>query len=215
MDRKRSILELWKDYIKKTHPLVKEWLNKENDYLEKNIKKGAIVLDVGCGFGRNIKAIYRVAKKIAGIDNDRLFCEDIRKKLARFKNVEFFCEDARKMHFLSNTFDYVICMGNTFGNFGKYKLKILKEMKRVAKKGGKIVVSVYKDSSETLNIRVREYKKQGIKIKIRNGAVYNIEDKIVSEQFNEKKIRRIFSSAGLRVKIIELNSISYLCEAVK
>jgi len=46
----KSILEYWQDYIKNSDPLIKDWLKKENNYLKKNIKKNAIVLDVGCGF---------------------------------------------------------------------------------------------------------------------------------------------------------------------
>ena len=60
----KSILEYWQDYIKNAHPLIKDWLERENLYLRKNIKKDSIVLDVGCGFGRNIKAILNIAKKI-------------------------------------------------------------------------------------------------------------------------------------------------------
>ena len=129
-----------------------------------------------------------------------------------YKYVEFFCENAQKMYFSNNVFDYVICMGNTFGNFGKNKLKILKEMKRVTKKGGKIFVSVY--SEKALDIRKKEYRRIGIKIKeISNGTIYT-NNHLVLEQFDKEKLKKIFNSAKLKVKIIELNPISYLCKAV-
>lgn len=210
--KEKSILEYWQGYIKNTDPLIKDWLKKENIYLKKNIKKGAVVLDVGCGFGGNIGVIYRIAKKIVGIDNDKPLCGKIIKKLSKFKNVEFFCEDAKEMHFSDNTFDYVICMGNTFGNFGKDKLKILKEMKRLTMKGGKIIISVY--SEKALPIRIKGYEKIGIKIKkIQNRTVYTKEG-LILEQFTKAKINKIFKLTELRIKIIELNPISYLCEAV-
>ncbi|MEM2089797.1 MAG: class I SAM-dependent methyltransferase [Candidatus Pacearchaeota archaeon] len=213
MKKTKSILEYWQDYIKNADPLIKDWLEKENLYLKKNIKKGSIVLDVGCGFGRNIKAISTIAKKIVGTDNDKNLFEKIRKKLSKFKNVEVFLEDAKKMHFPNNMFDYTICMGNTFGNFGKDKVKILKEMQRVTKKGGKIIISVY--SENALNIRIKEYKRIGIKIKkIQNGTVYS-ENGLILEQFNKEKLKRLFDLAGLKFKILELNSISYLCELQK
>jgi len=208
----KSILEYWQNYIKNSDPLIKDWLKKENNYLKKNIKKNAIVLDVGCGFGRNIRVITAIAKKIVAIDNNKPLCEKIIKKLSEFRNVDFFCKNAKKIHFGDNTFDYVICMGNTFGDFGKDKLKILKEMKRVTKKGGKIFVSVY--SEKALDIRKKEYRRIGIKIKeISNGTIYT-NNHLVLEQFDKEKLKKIFNSAKLKVKIIELNPISYLCKAV-
>jgi len=208
----KSILEYWQNYIKNSDPLIKDWLKKENNYLKENIKKGAVVLDVGCGFGRNVMVITNVARKIIGIDNNKLLCKKIVKNLSMYKNVEFFCENAQKMYFSNNVFDYVICMGNTFGNFGKNKLKILKEMKRVTKKGGKIFVSVY--SEKALDIRKKEYRRIGIKIKeISNGTIYT-NNHLVLEQFDKEKLKKIFNSAKLKVKIIELNPISYLCKAV-
>lgn len=208
----KSILEYWQDYIKKCQPLIKDWLEKENLYLRKNTKEDSIVLDVGCGFGRNIKAIVNLAKKIVGIDNNQNLFEEIKEKLSKFKNVEVFLENARKMHFGNNIFDYTICMGNTFGTFGKDKLKILKEMKRVTKKGGKIIISVY--SENALDMRIEEYKRIGIKIKkIQDGTIYS-ENGLILEQFNKEKLKKIFDSVELEVKIIKLNSISYLCESI-
>lgn len=209
----KSILEYWQNYIKNSDPLIKDWLGKENNYLKKNIRKGSIVLDVGCGFGRNIGVIANIAGKIVGIDNNKPLCEKIVKKLSKFKNVKFFCENAEKIHFPDNTFDYVICMGNTFGNFVQNKSKILKEIKRVMKKSGKIIISVY--SEKALGIRQKEYIRIGIKIKkISSGTIY-ANNHLILEQFDKEKLKRIFDSAKLKSKIIKLNSISYLCELVK
>lgn len=207
---KKSLLGYWEEYIKNADPLIKDWLKKENLYLRKNIKRGSIVLDVGCGFGRNIKSISAIAKKIIGVDNDKDLFEAIRKKLSKFKNVEVFLENAKRMHFPTAMFDYTICMGNTFGNFGADKLKILKEMKRVTKKGGKIIISVY--SERALCIRVKEYKRIGIKIKkIKDGTIYS-EEGLILEQFTKEKLKKIFNSCRLKkIKITELNPISYLC----
>jgi len=210
---KKTILKYWQDCIKTTNPLIRDWLTKENLYLQKNIKKDSIVLDVGCGFGRNIKAIIRIAQKITGIDNNKKLFNKIKEKLSKFKNVEVFLEDAKKMHFSDNVFDYTICMGNTFGDFRKDKVGILKEMKRVTKKEGKIIISVY--SENALNTRIEEYEKVGVKIKkIRDGAVYT-EDGLIFEQFTKPQLEKLFNSTNLKVKILKLNNISYICEAIK
>ena len=53
----------------------------------------------------------------------------------------------KKLHFSDDIFDYVICMTNTFGNLGDIKLDVLKEMKRVCKKNGKIFIGVYSEKA--------------------------------------------------------------------
>ena len=70
-----------------------------------------------------------------------------------------------------------------------------------------------KNDLKALDVRLREYKKIGVKIeKVENGTVY-IEDGLILEQFDKQRFKEIFNSVGLKVEIIELNPLSYLCEA--
>jgi len=216
MKEKTKIHNWWKIYIKKSLPIIKDWLKKENLYLQKNIERNRSVLDVGCGSGRHLKLLANITKEISGIDWDKEAVKEAKKNLSKFRNIKIFLEDAQEMHFKNNTFDYIICMGNTFGDFGTDKLKILKEMKRVIKIGGKIIISVY--SEKALKTRLKQYEKIGIKIqKIENdGTVYTVyTPDWFLEQFSKEKLKDIFKRAGLVVKITELNPISYICEAVK
>jgi len=84
-------------------------------------------------------------------------------------------------------------------------------MKRVTKKSGKIILAVY--SERALKLRIKEYEQVGVKITKIEGGKIHFEKGITSEQFSEKQIKEIFKQAGLKPKIAELNSISYLCEA--
>jgi ubiquinone/menaquinone biosynthesis C-methylase UbiE len=212
--RVKSLADWWKKYLKICPPLISDWVQKETLWLQKNIKRGSIVLDVGYGWGRDLKVIAKIIKKGIGIENDPKIIKEAKKNLTKFKNIEVFLEDAKKMHFEDNIFDYVLCLGNTFGNFGKNKYKILREMKRVAKNNGKIILSVY--SEKALPERIKGYKKVGVKIKkiTKEGTVYTKEGFIL-EQFSKRKIKEIFKKAGLNAKITELNQISYICKATK
>ena len=207
------IFKYWKGFIQNPSKPVKDWLKKENEYLKKNIRKDSIVLDIGIGFGRNIESIVNNVKKFIGIDKSKLMLNFLKDFSKKYPNVEFFNEDAKKMHFEDNSFDYVICMGNTFGDFASEKVIILKEMKRVCKKGGKILISIY--SEKALDVRIKEYMRIGIKIKeIRDGEIIT-EDGLKLEQFTKEKLTKLFKKAGLKVKIINLNPISYICIAIK
>ncbi len=207
------ILNYWKDFVYNASESTKDWLEKENEFLGNNISKGSIVLDVGFGLGRNIEPMIKIASKIIGIDSNTTFFNQTKQKLSKYSNVEVFEEDAVKMHFHDESFDFIICMGNTFGDFANNKIPILREMKRVLKNSGKIFVSLY--SENALDIRIKEYERIGIKIKrIESGTIYT-EDGLVLEQFDKNKLKNLFVSARLKVKITELTPISYICEATK
>ena len=207
------IFEYWKKFVNTTSKPVKFWLEKESEFLKNNIQKDSTVLDVGVGYGRNLESIINLCKKIVGVDKSKFMLNELAEVVKNHSNVDFFCEDAKKMHFQNNLFDYVICLGNTFGDFAENKLNILKEIKRVCKEGGKIFISVY--SENALASRIKEYDRIGIKIsKINDGDIYT-EDGLKLEQFNKESIGKIFKDAGLEVEIIELNEISYMCVAKK
>ena len=186
--KNRTLAEWWKRYLKICPPLIRDWVQKETQWLLQNIKRNSVVLDVGCGWGKDLKAIAKIVKKGVGIDRDSEIIKEAKRNLAKFKNVEVFLEDALKMHFEDNTFDYVFCLGNTFGNFGRNKYKILREMKRVAKNNGKIIISVY--SEKALPVRMEGYVKVGWQIKkiTKDGTVYT-KDGIVSEQSSKRKLK--------------------------
>ena len=103
-------------------------------------------------------------------------------------------------------------MTNTFGNLPSIKLNVLKEMRRVCRKGGKVIVSVY--SEKSLDLRVKSYKKVGVEIlKIEEGVVYA--RGFISEQFSKEELENLFKKFFQEVRIVELTPFSYLCEAIK
>jgi ubiquinone/menaquinone biosynthesis C-methylase UbiE len=211
----KDIVKRWLDYIRGASPILKDWLIKEKRYLKNNIHKNFIVLDVGCGNGRHMKYIAGSIKNIVGIDNQKFMIAKAEKTLKNEKNTKLFLQDASILFFRDDIFDCVICMGNTFGNFGNDKLDILNEMKRVVKKNGKIILSVY--SEKALATRLENYSRVKfpiIKINYNTGEIYSSGGDF-TEQFSRQQLENLFSQAGLKPKISELNPISYIVEARK
>ncbi|MCJ7786950.1 class I SAM-dependent methyltransferase [Patescibacteria group bacterium] len=212
--KNKTITEWWKKFLQSCPFLISDWVKKETYWLKKNINKNSIVLDIGCGWGDDLKTIAKIIKSGIGVDNDLKAIKEAKNNLSCFKNIKLFFKDAKKLYFKDNTFDYVICLGNTFGNLEKDKHKVLKEMKRIVKDNGKIVISVY--SEKALPARMEGYKKMVAPIKkiTKEGTVY-IKEGFISEQFSKKKIKKIFNLAKLKVDIQKLNPISYICIATK
>lgn len=187
----------------------KEWLKKENYLLKTAIKKDFIVLDVGCGFGRHIKLLAKNCKKIYGIDNCQREIFKARKNLRKSKNAKICLADAVDLPFKNNLFNLVICMTNTFGVLGKKKKQALREMKRVLKKNGQIILSVYSDKS--VRIRRALYRKVGLKPSILNKRIF-IEKKynFYSESFSKKDLTSLAQDCRMKIKINKINNLAFI-----
>lgn len=95
------------------------------------------VLEVGIGTGRNIP-YYPDNVELTGIDFSPKMVEIARRKAKNRKNVKILEMDAENMEFNDNTFDTVVtsCVFCSVPN----PVQGLKEIKRVCKNGGKIVM---------------------------------------------------------------------------
>ena len=190
---------------------LKQYRKAEDNYLLKVVKPNSIILDVGCGEGMHLKLLAKISKKLFGIDYSKSMLEIARRELSNFNNVELFLEEANKTHFQNNYFDYSICMFNTFGNIPPPEQKsVLDELKRITKKDGKIIISVY--SENALEVQKEFYRNIGLEIiKIDDNFVYTNQD-FISERFTKEKLERLFAFVNLKAKIIQLTPISYVCE---
>ena len=100
--------------------------------------EGKSVLDIGCGFGDIIPFISAKAKhfEYTGIDFSKNMLEMAKRK--NFPKAKMVYMDAQDMDFKENSFDYIV---TTFVLCSiPDPVKALKEMQRVIKKEGKIIM---------------------------------------------------------------------------
>jgi len=207
-----SFFELWLEKAVPKIPELREYLELEEAYLVGNIKPNSAVLDIGCGFGRHLELLLSFSDLVVGIDKS-LYMLDKAATRIRARNLCLATQHARKLDIIDDAFDYVICMTNTFGNFGGYQKEALGEMKRVCKNDGRIIVSVY--SQDSVEPRRRSYEEVGLKdIRIEGNAI-TTEEGLFSECFTRDRLEKMFQASGLESNIYRLNSVSYLCKAVK
>jgi len=103
----------------------------------KEIKKKAKILDIGCGPGIIIEELLSKNAEIYGIDISKEMINLAKKK---FPNVNFSVGDAENIKFPNNTFDVVISMGLI--EYLKNDIKAITESIRVLKKDGILILTV-------------------------------------------------------------------------
>ncbi len=181
-------------------------------YLKDSIFPDAKVLDVGCGDGRSILDILPITKDIVGVDYDEQAVLDAKKNLRQYSEVKIIRADARDLPFGNKTFDFVISLV-TFVNLDENKEKILREMKRVLKDKGFIIMSVF--SEDAFEERMRMYKKIQVPIKEIRETTVIFEESVganISEQFSKRDIEELCKKAGLKIVDITKVEIAYLCK---
>jgi len=141
--KERSVKEqygLWaKEYDVEFNPAIIS--EKEKPIKSLGKLKGKKVLDLGCGTGRNSVKIAEKGAEVIGIDLSKEMLEIAREKAEKFNlNIQFIEQDfSDKIKFKSEKFDVIIC-DLVFGHL-KDTFPVIKEMKRVLKKRGIIVIT--------------------------------------------------------------------------
>lgn len=133
-----------KEYIKKTDKL---YPSKEAEKFVFLLDDNSIILDLGCGPGRDAKELLKCGLKVIGIDLSKKMIEAAKK---RVKNVEFKVMDMVKLDFQDNSFDGVWANASIFHLPRKDITLVLDEIYRVLKKNGILFIGVKKGKGEGL-----------------------------------------------------------------
>lgn len=104
------------------------------------------ILDLCCGQGRHsMELARRGLKNVEGIDRSHYLIQRAKQTAQQQGlSVRFREGDARKLPYLPDTFDTILILGNSFGYFETVQddLRVLKEVFRVLKPWGKLLVDV-------------------------------------------------------------------------
>ena len=119
------------------------------------IGPGDEVLECACGTGAISAAIAPVCARLVATDYSEGMLKQARKKLARFPHVVVEQADITDLHYADDSFDAVVA-GNVIHLLPEPG-DALKELKRVVKPGGTIIVPTYvipKKRAHTMFLRV-------------------------------------------------------------
>ncbi len=206
---KTENIDYWEKTLKNPPKSYIKLFEQEKDYLRKSIKQDEKVLDIGCGEGRNILSIIDITDNVVGIDIDQKAVEDTKVNLKDYPRVDILLGSATSLPFDDEDFDTVI-FSMTLVNLDNEKEKALLEMKRVVKRDGKIIVSVYSDKA--LEERWNMYKQVEVPIKseVNGKFIFDI-DGFVSEQFSISDIEKMIEPLGLKIdNYEEVDNLAYI-----
>ena len=114
-------------------------------FLKKALPKHGHILDLACGYGRLTIPLAQAGYKIEGIDLAPNLIREARKEATtKNLNISFKIGNMIKLPYTNKTFDAVICMWSSFNELLQTtdQIKAMKEMVRITKRGGLILVDL-------------------------------------------------------------------------
>ena len=149
-------------YVKEIYNKIGSYFDKTRAYLWNGVKlflnsidKNSLVLDIGCGNGKNM--LYRKDCQFIGIDNSKTLVE-----ICNEKGLNAILADMRVLPFNDNKFDHLISVAS-FHHIEKEedRIKTLIEFARVLKKGGKLFLQVWDNMDNKNDKKFKKLDKEG------------------------------------------------------
>ncbi|MGB9911704.1 MAG: class I SAM-dependent methyltransferase [Microgenomates group bacterium] len=108
-----------------------------------NLKKGAQILDIPCGYGRHSIELAKKGFQITGIDFSLPLLKEAKKSAKDQKvNCCFLKQDMRFLR-LSSSYDAILVLGNSFGYFSdEDNEEVIKRLSVVLKSGGYLILDL-------------------------------------------------------------------------
>ncbi len=121
----------------------KEW--QEVSGFLKDVDVNEAILDAGCGNGRHLKLLESTCKLKVGLDFSRKLLKLAKKKV----HARFVCGDVSNLPFRDGLFDRVLLIA-TLHHIPdrRTRLRTLEEIRRVLRKNGKLLLSVWSRKAE-------------------------------------------------------------------
>src|SRR5215813_13385733 len=133
--------EAFVHYLDAVTARLQAW--KQHSFALLEVQPGVQLLDVGCGTGDDVQALAHLVGgtgHVMGIDSSETLIAEARKRTqAQQLPVEYRVGDAQRLDFAENTFDG--CRAERVFVHLEHPQQALAEMVRVARPGGRIVVS--------------------------------------------------------------------------
>lgn len=150
---------LFKDQKHKTEFIL------TTDYIDKYLKKGMKILELGAGTGAYSLLYASKGYEVDALEYVKENLDILKSKITKDMNINPVLGDARDLSiYEDNTFDMVLNLGPLYHLEGEDRDKVIQEAKRVCKKGG-LIYSAYISNNLTFVKRVKKFDDYVVKYK--------------------------------------------------
>lgn len=175
--------------------LAKIWINQPS-YFDKRLKdahtkrflahlrRGALVLDAGCGLGKETKLLLQNGLKVVSIDISKGMLKEARKLMP---NGDFRHMDMTRLSFKDETFDAVWCFSSIHHLRKPEAAKAMRELTRVLKPNGIISIAAKEGKGWYYNVAHQSGKE--LKRFIKNYSKSSMSEMLVDNGFKLLDIR--------------------------
>jgi SAM-dependent methyltransferase len=201
-------------------PRIRQYLEAEIRFVISNICDTNLVLELGCGYGRVMRAVSPFVSMIFGVDISRASLELAKSYMKPFRNHRIFQMDASSTAFRPGIFDGVFCIQNGISAFGVNKKNLIAEAVRLTEPHGAILFSSY--SPKIWQERLEWFRKQsqlGLLGEIDEertceGTIM-CKDGFTATTVSGNQFAELCNGLGLEASIIEIDESSIFCKVIK
>ena len=154
-------------------------------YIQKYLKKGSKILEIGAGTGRYSIALAKMGYDVTAVELVENNLKVLRENAKGLKNLASYQGDILNLQFADNSFDLVLCLGPMYHLFNKKdKKRAISETIRVCKPKGICMFAYITHSSLIWSYGVRKGKLKNLVYELnKNGSIKDIPKKIFSSYF--------------------------------
>ncbi|MDE1869247.1 MAG: methyltransferase domain-containing protein [Candidatus Micrarchaeota archaeon] len=175
--------------------LAKIWINQPS-YFDKSLKdahtkrflahlrKGALVLDAGCGLGKEAKLLLQNGLRVISIDISKGMLKEARKLVP---NGDFRYMDMTRLSFKDETFDAVWCFSSIHHLRKAEAAKVMKELNHVLKPNGILTIAAKEGKGWYYNVTRQDGK--ALKRFIKSYTVSSMSEMLADNGFKLLDIR--------------------------
>ena len=216
MPEKDTNIGYWEKVLNEPTASYQELFSVEKKYLKDNIYNGSIVLDIGCGDGRNIQSILESTKNVYGIDSEEKAVLDAKRRFEKDEAVVIMQAVAEKLPFKNENFDIVTCL-MILPNLENNKDAVFKEVSRVLKKGGQLILSSFAETSRAERLKMYEIIGLPIEKIVGNKIIFAGDfSGNTSEQFSLGELKSFGEKVGLKmIDDIKIGELAYIVKYQK
>jgi len=121
-------------------PRVRQYLQAEIDHVSGFVRPGNRILELGCGYGRVLEPVARIAAQAWGVDNSM---ESLKLLRSRHAEILLAVMDASALAFQAQSFDLVLGVQNFISACKVPPRHLLMTCLRITRPGGWILLSSY------------------------------------------------------------------------